>query len=112
MTGSAFAIAPHEAVGLSLIEARVMPEHDPPAGYNDRRGRLWVRLLAHRTLPKSKEFEAEWRALHEMLTQAGAETSGHPSGPHSKRSTGPGVQRPTRGWWTHGTEPPSFLACI
>jgi hypothetical protein len=80
MTGSAFAIAPHEAVGLSLIEARVMPEHDPPAGYNDRRGRLWVRLLAHRTLPKSKEFEAEWRALHEMLTQAGAETSGHPLG--------------------------------
>ena len=75
------AVAPHEAVGRALMEAFVRPEASPPAGYNDRRGRLWVRLLAHRTLPKSPEFETEWRALHVMLTQAGAEAVGHPLTP-------------------------------
>jgi hypothetical protein len=75
--GSPFAVAPHEAVGLALLAAHVKPADEPPAGYNDRRGRLWVRLQAHRTLPTSKEFEAEWRLLRDMLVRTGAETPGH-----------------------------------
>ena len=77
MSGSPFAVAPHEAVGLALLRAHVTPTDDPPAGYNDRRGQLWVRLAAHRTLPTSKEFEAEWRLLRDMLVAAGAEAPGH-----------------------------------
>lgn len=78
--GPSSAIAPHEAVGRALLAAHVLPGAKPPAGYNDRRGALWARLLAHRTLPKSKEFETEWRALRAMLVQAGAESPGHALG--------------------------------
>ena len=74
---SELAVAPHQAVGLALMRAHVKPADDPPAGYNDRRGRLWVRLQAHRTLPTSKEFENEWRVLRDMLVAAGAEAPGH-----------------------------------
>jgi hypothetical protein len=77
MSGSRLAVAPHEAVGLALMRAHVMPADDPPAGYNHRRGRLWLRLQAHRTLPTSKEFEREWRVLREMLVAAEAQAPGH-----------------------------------
>lgn len=77
MSGPTFAVAPHEAVVLALLRARVKPADEPPPGYNDRRGRLWVRLAAHRTLPTSKEFEAEWRLLRDTLIAAGAEAPGH-----------------------------------
>jgi hypothetical protein len=75
--GPKCAVSPHEAVGRALLAAHVLPAADPPDGYNDRRGALWARLLANRTLPKSKEFETEWGALRAMLVQAGAETPGH-----------------------------------
>jgi hypothetical protein len=74
---SELAVAPHQAVGLALMRAHVKPADDPPTGYNDRRGRLWVRLQAHRTLPTSKDFEGEWRVLRDMLVAAGADAAGH-----------------------------------
>jgi hypothetical protein len=79
---SGLAVAPHESVGLALLRAHVKPADDPPAGYNDRRGRLWVRLQAHRALPTSKGFEADWRLLRDMLVAAGAEA---PTPPASNR---------------------------
>jgi len=38
---------------------------------------MWVKLLAHRTLPSSEEFEADWRELRAMLVAAGASSPGH-----------------------------------
>jgi hypothetical protein len=75
--GPTCAVAPYEAVGQALLEARVRPDNGPPEGYNERRGALWARLLARRTMPKAKEFEAEWRELRATLVQAGAEAPGH-----------------------------------
>jgi hypothetical protein len=77
VTQSSFAVAPHEAVRLALLKAHVLPAVDPPAGYNELRARMWVKLSAHRTLPTSEEFEADWRELRAMLVAAGAGSPGH-----------------------------------
>lgn len=54
-----------EQVGYWLLKART------PTGvasaFNERRGALWCRLLARRTVPKPVEFEAEIEALRDLL---------------------------------------------
>jgi hypothetical protein len=77
MSRSPCAVPPHDSVGRALLLAHVSPKLEPPPSYNDRRGRLWVRLQAHRTLPTSAEFETEWRALRAVLVTAGAESPDH-----------------------------------
>ena len=55
----------YERVGFCLLAAMT------PVGladdYNRRRGRLWVRCHALRTLPSSNEFADETEALRDML---------------------------------------------
>ena len=60
------AVPPHHQVGRALLAAHLPPDV-APAGYNEARGCLWVRLQAPRTLPTSAEFEQEWRRLRELL---------------------------------------------
>ncbi len=54
-----------ERVGYWLLKART-PTGMCPA-FNERRGALWCRLLARRTLPKPTEFEDEIEALRDLL---------------------------------------------
>jgi hypothetical protein len=74
---NATGVPPHQRVALALLRARAPHEH-APTGYNDARGRLWVRMLAHRTLPTADEFETEWRKLHAALVGAGADAAPSP----------------------------------
>jgi hypothetical protein len=54
-----------ERVGYWLLKAR--PARNLAPAFNERRGALWVRMMAHRTAPKLAEFEAEVERLHVLL---------------------------------------------
>jgi hypothetical protein len=54
-----------ERVGYWLLKAR--PACNLAPAFNERRGALWVRMMAHRTAPKLAAFEAEVEELRVLL---------------------------------------------
>jgi hypothetical protein len=68
MTGSwtpRVGAAGYEQVGLALLVAATPPEVGPD--YNARRGALWARCQALRTVPTTDEFENELHELRDLL---------------------------------------------
>ncbi len=65
-----FGAAGWERVGFALLLAATPP--GLATDYNERRGQLWGRCQSQRTLPTPDEFEAETRALRDLLRVAAA----------------------------------------
>lgn len=63
-----FAAAGLERVGFALLVAATPPRLAPT--YNKRRGELWARVQARRTVPSPDEFEKETRDLRDLLRDA------------------------------------------
>jgi hypothetical protein len=70
-----YGAAGYERVGFALLLAATPPEL--ASDYNKRRGELWGRLQALRTVPRPAEFERLTHVLRDYLRAAAAPRGGH-----------------------------------